>query len=215
MKSKLGIVRVCVGSLGILFLCGFMGGPGSSPVTEADESSGTINGVIKDRLVRRAPAAVYIEKIPGKNFSPPQESAVMDQQALKFIPHVLPILVGTTVEFPNNDEVRHSVFTSNKSDNKFNLGTYNVGVIKKVVFDSPGVTTLLCNVHAEMNAYIVAVETPYFGVTDRRGAFSIEGVPPGTYDLTLWHERLRETTVKVNVEAGQAVEVDFGRPKMT
>jgi plastocyanin len=207
-------MRRGLGLIGLAFVAGAMGGSEPAPASDSHTDVGTIRGVVKDRLVRRNAAAVYIEKIPGKVFPPPQKHAVMDQKDLKFVPHVLPILVGTTVDFPNSDNVRHSVFTSKKSVTKFNLGTYGVGVVKKVVLDAPGVTTLLCNVHAEMVAYLVAVETPYFAVTDRRGTFSIEAVPAGSYDLTIWHEQLEEKTVKVTVEPGQTTDVELTGLKM-
>src|SRR5437762_1766001 len=93
-------------------------------------------------------AVVYIEKIPGKTFAPPSAVARLDQLNLTFVPHVLPVLAGTNVEFPNSDEIRHNVFSPEPY--KFNLGTYEKNTKKYYKFDKPGVATLLCNVHAEM-----------------------------------------------------------------
>jgi hypothetical protein len=133
---------------------------------------------------------VYIGKIEGKTFSPPPDSRVLDQIYLSFKPHVLPILAGTRVKFPNSDEIRHNVFSPNAVDGKrFSLGTYAAGTSKDWVFLKPGVITLLCNVHIEMSAYIVVTETPYFTVTDATGNFTIKDVPPGSYTLNAWHER--------------------------
>ena len=202
--------RLAVAVVGVVILAGSMAGP----VSQTGPGTGTIRGVVKDRLVLRNPAAIYIEKTDGGVLQPPEITPVLDQKDLKFVPHVLPVAVGTTVDFPNSDSVRHSVFSTKKSAKQFNLGTYGVDVVKKVEFDTPGVTTLLCNVHAEMVAYVITVETPHFTVTDRRGNFSIENVPAGSYSLTMWHERLKETTSEVTVSAGQIVDVEFSGLKL-
>lgn len=183
-------------------------GPAASALQGA-EDTGVISGRVASRLTVSAPAVVHVERTPGISFPPPSEPAVMDQQNLVFIPHVLPVLAGTTVDFPNSDSVRHSVFTSRKSAQQFNLGTYPAGEVKTEVMDSPGRTTLLCNVHAEMSAYILVVETPYFATTDRRGQFVIENVPEGEHRLTVWHEKLKPQTLEVVVRANETTEVTF------
>lgn len=86
----------------------------------------------------------------------------MDQKGLTFVPHVLPILVGTTVDFKNSDDVLHNVFTPSKAGDRFDLGTWGKGQMKSFTFKKPGEVVILCNVHPEMEAYIVVVETPYF-----------------------------------------------------
>lgn len=151
--------------------------------------AGDIEGQVSVASARdSANAVVYIDRIPGKSFSAPGSAVKLDQLNLTFVPHVLPVLVGTTVEFPNSDEVRHNVFSPGPAQ-KFNLGTYERKTVKYQKFDKPGVVTLLCNVHAEMSAYVVVTETPYFAVTDKAGRFTIKGVPPGTYLLKAWHEK--------------------------
>jgi hypothetical protein len=149
----------------------------------------TLSGKVAVRNARdNANAVVYIAKIPGKTFPPPRDPLPLDQRDLKFIPHVLPILVGTKVAFPNSDVVRHHVFSPGPTQ-KFSLGTYRVGETKYLVFNSPGIVDLLCNIHAEMSAYVVVTETPYFAVTDSQGNYSIENLPPGRYVVRVWHER--------------------------
>jgi len=182
---------------------------------EGADGTGTISGRVDSRRTRTAPAVVYIEKIPGKKFPPPEKHAVMDQKDLLFVPHVLPVLVGTVVDFPNSDAVRHSVFSSKRSAKRFNLGTYPPGEAKSVVMDTPGAgsVTLLCTVHAEMAGYVVVVETPYFATTDRGGNFSIDGVPVGEYQLSVWHEALKGQTKGVTVTAGKTAEVVFEKLK--
>lgn len=172
-------------------------------------AGGTIEGTVTCKRVRTpVDTIVYIEKVDG-NFAAPEEHAVMDQQNLVYVPHVLPLLAGTSVDFPNSDSVRHNVFSPPGSSKVFNLGTYDVGVIKTVVFDTPGETPLLCNVHAEMSAYVVALQNPYYAITDRTGAFTINDVPPGKYTVTTWHEKLKPESKDVEVKDGAKATVDF------
>src|ERR1044071_9197914 len=138
-------------------------------------------------------AVVYIDKIPGKRYAALSGQAVLDQVNLKFVPHVLPVLAGTTVAFPNSDEVRHNVFSPGPP--RFDLGTYPQNKTTHHLFDKPGVWTMLCNVHAEMSAYVVVTETPYFARTEKDGKFILKDVPPGKYTLKVWHEQARPASV--------------------
>lgn len=176
---------------------------------DADPQKGTIRGILKNPFAKKYPAAVYVADVPGAIFELPKTHPVMDQKNLAFTPHVLPILVGSTIDFPNSDEVRHNVYTTRDSVCQFNLGTYPAGEVKRVRCDNVGVISLLCNVHAEMSGYIVVSPTPYFAATDTRGEFSIPNVSAGTYRLTFWHEKLASTLVEVRVEPGREVYVEF------
>jgi plastocyanin len=144
-------------------------------------------------------AVVYIDKIPRKTFTPTSAPVPLDQINLTFVPHVLPVLVGTKVAFPNSDDIRHNVF-SPTSWSKFNLGTYPKSTTKYYVFDKPGTVTLLCNVHAEMSAYVVVTETPYFAVTDKAGNFVLKNIPAGNYVLKVWHEKAKPASLPIVVE---------------
>lgn len=157
-------------------------------------------------------AVVYLERIPGKTFTPPAAAVVVDQKNLAFQPHVLPVLVGTRVTFPNSDEVRHNVFSPTRGA-EFDLGSYPLGSSRSRTFDTPGVVTLLCNVHAEMSSYVIVTETPYFAVTDREGRFSIPTVPPGHYQLVAWYERGRPFRQAVDVPEGKSLSlvIELGR----
>jgi plastocyanin len=179
----------------------------------SDVETGSIEGRIAHPLVARQPAAVYVEKVAERNFPPPAEHPAIDQRNLVFVPHVLPVLKGTTVDFKNSDTVKHNIFSSRKSPTVFNLGTYSAGVVRSVTFDKAGVVTLLCNVHAEMSAYAVVVETPFFAVTDRQGNFTIAGVPPGSYQLSFWHEALASDPQSVTVEKGKVSRIEWLKPK--
>ena len=155
--------------------------------------SGTISGTVTCTGLRsNANAVVYIEKIAGKTFKAPEKHAVMDQTAKEFVPAVLPILVGTTVDFPNHDSFLHNVFTPDDCGDKFNLGSLAQGVVRSHTFAKPCAAVMLCKIHPEMAAYVVVVETPYFAVTDAEGKYTISGVPDHTYKLSVWNERLKK-----------------------
>jgi plastocyanin len=163
-------------------------------------NAGDIKGTVKAKGVKNpANAVIYIDKIDGKTFKPPTEPVVMDQKNLTFIPHVIPVVVGTKVNFLNSDDVLHNVFSPDDCAGKFNLGSWPKGQEKSYVFTKPCIVTLLCNVHPEMGAYILVLETPYFAVTDKDGNYSIKNVPPGQYTLKIWHEKLKGQEVSITV----------------
>jgi plastocyanin len=114
--------------------------------------------------------------------------AQITQTHKSFEPHLLVIQVGTPVQFPNKDPFLHNVF-SLFDGKRFDLGFYEAGSSKTVHFDRPGVSFLFCNIHPEMSAAVVAVDTPYFGSSDRTGRVSIPNVPEGRYQLNAWYER--------------------------
>ena len=190
----------------VLFAAGLV--PTAWAGTAAGGAVGTIKGVVKTPWVKRYPALVYIERVEGE-FPPPKEPVFMSQKNLVFKPHILPIVKGTTVDFTNDDNVVHNVFAPPGSAKTFNLGTYGVGVSKKLTFDRPGEVPLLCNVHAEMSGFIIVLQNPYFALTDRTGRFELKDVPPGSYTLKVWHEKLKEASQDVVVEAGKTVAVEF------
>ncbi len=174
------------------------------------ENGGSITGNVKCKRVRYPEnVVVYIEKVGDNKYPAPEEHGIVDQFNLTFVPHVIAVQKGTTPDFPNSDLVRHNVFSPPDCCKQFNLGTYDVGVVKHVTFDEAGEIPLLCNVHAEMSAFVLVLENPYFSVTGRDGDFKIENVPPGTYKLSAWHEKLRTVTKDVTIEAGKTTNVDF------
>jgi hypothetical protein len=150
---------------------------------------------------------VWIERIAGMQF-PPGPEAVIDQNQLTFVPHVLPVVAGTPVVFLNSDEVWHNVFSASDAK-RFNLGSYPRGKSRRLVFDKPGIVELLCNVHAEMSAYIIVTETPYFALVQSDGGFLIEGVPVGTHTVIAWHEELAPARQAVTVQIGETSMIDL------
>jgi len=155
-------------------------------------------------------AVIYIQKIEGKTFQPPKENALVDQKNLVFIPHVLPVLKGTTVGFRNSDDVLHNVFSPDDCADKFNLGSWPKGESRSYKFNNPGcIPVLLCNVHPEMEAYVVVLETPYYAVSEKDGSYIIKNVPAGKYTLKVWHEKLKEQSVEITVPEGGSVTQNF------
>ena len=172
-------------------------------------AAGSITGRVRVTRARDSrDAVVYIDRISGKTFPPPKDPVVLDQVNMLFIPHVLPVLVGTTVAFPNNDTVRHNVFSPSPAK-RFNLGSYAQKVTKNVLFDKPGVVTLLCNVHAEMSAYVIVTETPYWAVTNPAGEYKIPDLPAGRYTLNAWHESCKHAFRNIEVTDAAPTQVDF------
>lgn len=166
--------------------------------------AGVLSGTASGPGGPLADVAVYLDKIPGTDFAPPKQPMVLDQVNLTFVPHVLPVLAGTTVAFPNSDEVRHNVFSPSPAK-RFNLGTYPRGISRSVTFDKPGQVTLLCNVHAEMSAFVIVVETPYHAVTGKDGRFTIRNIPPGKYTVKTWHEEYKPVAAQVEIKGEEAV----------
>jgi plastocyanin len=151
--------------------------------------------------------AVYVDVIADKKFDPPKDRVVVDQRKMAFIPHVVAVQQGTTVEFLNSDPVGHNVYWPSISGNKklaHNLGTWPKGEKKPFQFNDVGVASLLCNVHPEMSGYVVVAPTPYFAVTDKAGNFEIKNIPAGKYTLKTWSEDGKPTTQAVDVSAATA-----------
>lgn len=173
--------------------------------------AGDIKGKVKAKGWKHSgDAIVYIDKVSGKALQPPKEHAVMDQKNLVFVPHVLPVSVGTTVDYLNSDDVLHNVFSPDKCAEKFNLGTWPKGQTRSYTFKEPGCfSVMLCNVHPEMEAYIVVLENSYFAISAKDGSYHIKNVPAGTYTLKIWHEKLKSQSAEVEVPEKGEVVVDF------
>jgi plastocyanin len=206
---------------------------GSEAAVAAQEpraASGTIRGRVE---LRRAPVAgerpavaelgmpgpreavdrrrsvVYLETAPQPAFeTPPPGRAVLDQRNETFVPPVLAITAGSTVDFPNSDRVYHNVFSLSKP-RRFDLGRYPRGRSRSVVFDRPGVVRVFCEIHSHMSAYILVFAHRFFAVTDAEGRYRLEAVPPGSYTLALWNDGAVRARRELRVEADAVVELNL------
>ena len=138
-------------------------------------------------------------------------SQTMQQISQSFLPHVLPVLKGTTVEFPNGDPIYHNVFSLSKAAS-FDLGRYPRGNSRVVRFDHPGVVKVFCHIHPDMSGIILVLDNSYFTVPQAGGHYEIGGIPPGEYTVHAWHERARPIHRKVTIEAGRATALHFAIP---
>lgn len=157
----------------------------------------------------RRRSVVYLDPGPRAAFDVRDEPrARLDQRNEAFVPHVLAIVAGTTVDFPNNDRTYHNVFSLSKTKT-FDLGRYAAGRSKSVRFDKPGIVRVFCDIHSHMSAYILVFAHPYFAVTDEQGRYRIDNVPPGTYTVVAWNEAMDSESRRVTVPDSGDVDLNF------
>lgn len=170
--------------------------------------SGTIIGTVTSRGVKDSKnVIVYLEHVKG-NFKVDSIKPNLDQINRVFIPHVLPIMAGTTVRFVNSDSLDHNIFSPSVAK-PFNIGTWGYGGTRDIKFDDTGVISLLCNIHSEMSAFIVILQNPFYAQTGLDGKYSIKEIPPGKYVLKIWHEKLKSEANVVLITAGDTVKIDY------
>ena len=173
--------------------------------------AGTIHGKVSGV---KGQSVVYVEAVAGKTFPAPSQHVTMDQKGLMFVPHILAIQQGTTVEFLNSDSVAHNVFWPSISGNKklgHNLGTWPQGQRQSFKFDTAGIIPLFCNVHPDMACYLIVSPTPYFATTDKTGAYTIENVPDGEYTVTAWNEGAKNKSNPVKVAGSTAADFTLSK----
>jgi plastocyanin len=154
-------------------------------------------------------AVVYLETAPRGAFEHAEQGrAVLDQRNETFVPHVLAITTGTTVDFPNSDRIFHNVFSLSKAA-RFDLGRYAAGRSKSVRFDRPGIVRVFCDIHSHMNAFILVFSHTFFTMTDPEGRYRLDNIPPGTYSVVAWHEGVLASPRTVTVSSDGATELDF------
>jgi plastocyanin len=179
-------------------------GDPASRVTVADLGMNGVHAPPDRRSV------VYLDPAPRAAFDTREESRPrLDQRNETFVPHVLAIVAGTTVEFPNSDQTYHNVFSLSKTKT-FDLGRYAVGRSKSVRFDRPGIVRVFCDIHSHMSAFILVFAHRYFSVSEPDGSYRLENVPPGTYTVVAWHEAAALESRRIVVpDAGGEVEANF------
>jgi plastocyanin len=152
---------------------------------------------------------VYLESAPREAFEQIDPAhAVLDQRNETFVPHLLAITTGTTVDFPNSDRIYHNVFSLSKTKT-FDLGRYAAGRSQSVRFDRPGIVRVFCDIHSHMNAFILVFNHRFFDVTDADGRYRIDNIPPGTYNVVAWNEGLASEPRVASVPDGGTTELDF------
>ena len=159
-----------------------------------------------------ANAIVTVEAPSGKKLELPKDAS-LDQKGCTYVPHVQALPVGTPLALLNSDPVLHNAHGYREDTTVFNqaqpLQDRPGFPHKTIPLKSPGLLKVKCDVHGWMTAYIYVSENPYFAVTGKDGSFSIDGLPPGTYTVKVWHERLAPTEQKVTIPAGGAAKADF------
>jgi plastocyanin len=153
---------------------------------------------------------VYLDEAPGGAFETrPDGRARITQRNETFVPHALAIRAGTTVDFPNEDETYHNVFSLSKA-RRFDLGRYEAGKSKPVRFDTPGIVRVFCDIHSHMSAFVLVFNHAFFDSADATGRYDITGVPAGRYTVSAWNDGLVRESRGVTVpEGGGTVELDF------
>lgn len=194
--SIAGTVRLAGASTRRLATPGAYPGRRVSPVAEREASE--LQNVV-----------VYV-RLPGTAGVTPGR-AVMRQTDEEFVPHVLAVVRGSTVEFPNDDLVFHNVFSLSRAAT-FDLGRYPKGATRSVTFAKAGIVKVFCHLHSHMSALVRVFDHPHFTVVGADGRFTLVGLAPGTYEVAAWHERVGEASTSVTVTAGDASPVSFSLP---
>lgn len=131
------------------------------------------------------------------------QPAIVDQIDKTFVPHVLPVVVGTKINFPNRDDIRHHLYSFSDAKS-FELPLYKGTPAEPILFDEPGVVVLGCNIHDFMRGYVYVVESPYYAVSGEDGVATIDDLPAGSYEVTVWHPREKEAAKAETVEVAAA-----------
>jgi len=157
----------------------------------------------------RTRAVVYLDPAPRQAFDALPVSRVrMDQRGEQFMPRLLAITVGSTVDFPNSDVTFHNVFSLSAA-RTFDLGRYRPGRTGAVRFDRAGIVSVFCDIHAHMSAFILVFNHPFFAVTDAEGRYAIADAPAGTHTLVVWSELGQPASRRITVADGDVIEADF------
>jgi plastocyanin len=174
-------------------------------------NAGTLNGSVKGA---QGQSVIYLQQMQGITPAPASKQVYkMDQKGMKFVPHIMAVPVGSTVEFDNHDVVTHNVnWPSVGGDKKLhhNLGTFPPGQSASFKFEHTGVVPVRCSLHPDMSAYIIVSPSPYFSVTDEiLGDYFIPNVPDGQYKAVVWHEGKPEISQLIKVAGNTKINFTF------
>ena len=166
-------------------------------------------GTIKGKVDATPPkwledTVVYLKEVPGTY---PHKEHALDQKGMRFLPHVMTIVVGDTVKFLNHDSLVHNVYSPDGEG--YNLGSFKQDEVRTYTFSKPGPYSQLCSIHPEMLGYVFVGQNPYASPVDKKGAFEIKNVPPGTYKLSVWNSHLKAADKTVTVAAGKTLDESF------
>jgi plastocyanin len=155
-----------------------------------------------EKRTERSNVLVFLDRTPSDAWkAPPGKRLVISQKNRTFTPRVLPIVKGTTVDFPNDDNIFHNVFSLSKT-RPFDLDIYPPGTSKLVTFPKTGWVKVYCNIHPDMLTHIIVLDNPFFCLTDQKGIFVIPDVPDGEYALRTWYEYGEETRTEIKISGG-------------
>ena len=190
-----------------------------------DTTLGTVSGVIRVQKTRVKTkgsksfkdVVIYLEPRTPDVYPPPAEHAVMDQRGLVFIPHVMAVQKGTTVDFLNSDNDRHNVFfLYDATGDTLDIGTWGPGQTVSHTFKKSGLVITLCQLHLEMAAHILVLDNPFFTVAaidekTQSARYEISGVKAGHYLLKAWHKKLKMKggATELSVTAGETTTLDI------
>jgi plastocyanin len=168
---------------------------------------GKVNGTVEASMARYRKGVVVYLKGVNENVIP--KNATMDQKNLEFIPHVVVVPVGSTVSFINSDKVNHDIFSASACK-KMDIDNFHPGSTRTEFFGMACAVNLLCDLHSEMSGFVVVVDSNHFAVTGTDGKFMIGQVPPGTYDVAVWSEKLKpQRKMTVTVNSGQTSTIEI------
>jgi plastocyanin len=214
---SIALVLAAAATLGLRPGASFETGTLRGRVTVPDAATTTARPSVADLAghahgndpVDRRRCIVYLAEAPRPAFEELRAGrARMDQRGEQFVPRILAITAGSTVDFPNSDRTFHNVFSLARS-RTFDLGRYRPGRTGAVRFDKPGIVPVFCDIHSHMSAYILVFSHPYFAVTDELGRYQIANVPAGSHTLQVWSELGVASPRRVTVPEGGTVDMDF------
>ena len=204
-------IKICSLIAAVCFFPGILLGAGGDAATGIIKGTVTIEGKPTQDVVVSV-VGLSTEQAKALLVGMKTKKAVLDQRAMKFSPYVLPVVVGSTVEFPNNDTVWHNAYSKGGAKD-FDLGLYPPGKSRSVTFDKPGIVKVLCNAHPSMEAFIVVNESPFSGA-DSRGNYRLDRLPLGKYRIQVWHPQFGTAEAGAElVREGEVLDLNFDLKK--